>query len=317
MAYTKRSFRDPALQNAYMWENTSFDSVLETIRNRSISPVLQRYLRPGQLVLEAGCGNGAWVDWLGENRCRAIGIDTNVRIISQGTGRKLWLVENDVLHKCFRNETFDACLSLGVIEHFPEGPGRPLAELRRVLKRGGLLFVSTPCSNLVRRLVNHPLRDLVNLWSRLCGRRLHFVEYRFERHELINHVRGAGFEIIEHVRQRLSARPVRAEHRLLHRLAVLARPRGEVAPQRYRTDCVPHAQGDLAVPGRLRHSGDRAKAGYRLGHVVPTAPAGSRYGKPENLKISHRPSYGLFGQVTIHILYAMRTVANSWLKRGP
>ena len=126
-------------------------------------------------------------------------IDTNVRIISQGTGRKLWLVENDVLHKCFRNETFDACLSLGVIEHFPEGPGRPLAELRRVLKRGGLLFVSTPCSNLVRRLVNHPLRDLVNLWSRLCGRRLHFVEYRFERHELINHVRGAGFEIIEHV----------------------------------------------------------------------------------------------------------------------
>lgn len=196
MPYVKSSFRDPDLQNDYMWQNSSFESVLETIRHRSIAPVLQQHLRPGSLVLEAGCGNGAWLRWLNDQGHRTVGIDNNIRIISHGTGRRLWLVENDVLSKCFADATFDACLSLGVVEHFPDGPHAPLAELRRVLKPGGLLFVSTPCNNAFRRFVNHPLRDLLNLSYRLRGRKLHFVEYRFERHELVEHVRRAGFEIL-------------------------------------------------------------------------------------------------------------------------
>lgn len=199
MAYVKSSFRDPDLQNAYMWKDSSFESVLETIRHRSITPVLSRHLAPNSLVLEAGCGNGAWLRWLTDVGHRAVGIDNNLRIITDGKGRRLWLVENDVLRKCFGDATFDACLSLGVIEHFPEGPQAPLAELRRVLKPGGLLFVSTPCNNLFRKLVNHPLRDLLNLAYRLRGRTLHFVEYRFERRELVEKVRAAGFEILETV----------------------------------------------------------------------------------------------------------------------
>jgi len=197
MTYTKLSNRDPDLQNDYMWEGSSFESVMETIRNRSITPVLPKYLKPGDWILEAGCGNGAWVQYFNEHGYRAVGIDNNPCILAQGCDKGISLIKNDVLRKCFRNDVFDACISLGVIEHFPEGPHRPLIEIKRVLKPGAFLFVSTPCNNWFRKLVNHPLRDLINLMHRCKGQQLYFTEYRFERHELVEHVREQGFEIVE------------------------------------------------------------------------------------------------------------------------
>ena len=198
MTYKKYSFRDLEEQDAYMWSMTTFESVLETIRNRSIVPVIQRYMEQSGRILEAGCGNGAWIHFLNDLGYRAVGLDINAKIISDGTGR-VPMVRNDVLTKCFANDTFDACLSLGVVEHFSEGPHAPLAEARRVIKPGGYLFVSTPCNNLIRKLLNHPLRDIVNLFQRFRGKKLHFVEYRFDRHELVEHVRQAGFDIVETV----------------------------------------------------------------------------------------------------------------------
>lgn len=182
-----------------MWSLTSFESALQTIQNRSILPVLDKYLYANDRILEAGCGNGAWVFYLRDKGYRAVGIDNNRRILEQGISRTIQLVENDVLEKCFRDDTFDACLSLGVIEHFPEGPHLPLQELKRVLRPGGFLFVSTPCNNWLRKLLNHPLRDLANMFFRIQGSELYFVEFRFERDELVEHVRSQGLRILESV----------------------------------------------------------------------------------------------------------------------
>jgi SAM-dependent methyltransferase len=199
VTYVKRSSRNLAEQNDYMWQAATYESVYQTVLNRSIRPAFDKYLRPGNWVLEAGCGNGAWVRYFQERGCHAVGIDNNWHILAQGRSHGLALVESDVLHKCFAAGAFDACVSLGVVEHFVPGPQAPLQELKRVLKPGGLLFVSTPCNNWLRKLVNHPLRDAVNMMDRLRQRPLHFVEYRFERHELVEHVRAQGFEILETV----------------------------------------------------------------------------------------------------------------------
>ena len=78
-----------------------------------------------------------------------------------------------------------------------EGPQKAIAEAYRVIKPGGYFFVSTPCNHLIRKLFNHPLRDFVNIFYKILGRELHFVEYRFERHELKQFMRDGGFDVVE------------------------------------------------------------------------------------------------------------------------
>lgn len=199
MAFTLYTARDAAAQDEAMWEGLGFESARATIEQRSILPVFDRHCRPGDRILEGGCGFGTWVDYLRGRGFRAVGVDTNGPLLAWGASKGVPLAAGDVVRLCFRDETFDAYLSLGVVEHFPEGPQAPLGEARRVLRRGGILLVSTPCSNAFRALANHPARRLVDALRLARGRRLRFAEYRFTRRELVGHVRAAGFEILETV----------------------------------------------------------------------------------------------------------------------
>lgn len=199
MAYTVLAPRDYAQQQDTMWDGMGYDHHITHIKRRSILPLFGKYLRPAARILEAGCGVGGWVYYLNQQGYRTIGIDNNVKILADSDRRHLKLCENDILEICFPDNTFDCYLSLGVVEHFPNGPGPALAEAYRVVKPGGYIFVSTPTTNLIRTLINHRIRDLRDLMYRARGTELHFAEYRFRKPELVEHVRRAGFEIVETV----------------------------------------------------------------------------------------------------------------------
>lgn len=202
MAFTVYAPRDYGEQQEAMWVGMGYGHHLRHIKRRSILPVFSKYLPPRARIVEAGCGFGGWVYYLNEQGYRAVGIDLNASVLDEADPadrRLVPLCRNDVLHMCFADDTFDAYLSLGVVEHFPEGPAAPLGEAMRVLKPGGYILVSTPTTNMFRNLVNHPVRRMFDVLHRLRGRRLHFAEYRFTKPELVEHVRRAGFEIVETV----------------------------------------------------------------------------------------------------------------------
>jgi len=75
------------------------------------------------------------------------------------------------------DSTCDAYISLGVMEHFPEGMQRPLSEAKRVLRSGGIIILQVPHFN--------PLRKLFGQWGII--RRVHerdvvwqnFYQYAF------------------------------------------------------------------------------------------------------------------------------------------
>ena len=198
MRYVKYAPRTLEEQDAYMWEAAEFDFLVnEYIPNRSITPIFEKYLIDGASILEGGCGNGSWVKYLNDKGYDCIGVDINEVILKVAEQEQLNIKKDDIEKLSFLDNTFDAYLSLGVVEHNVEGPECAIREAYRVLKPGGYFLVSTPCNNWLRKLVNHPLRDVLNLYYRLKGRKLHFVEYRFERAELKEYIKKENFNIVE------------------------------------------------------------------------------------------------------------------------
>lgn len=181
-------------------------------------------------VVEAGCGFGKWVIYLKQRGYDIVGIDNNEIAIARlrQFDDTLKVEYGDILHMSYPDSYFDAYISMGVMEHFEDGPSRPLAEAYRVLKPNGLVFVSTPTLNMLRRIVRRPMRRAINavpqslhalmsgwglskrhairgavgallpesLEARLLDKRRRFQEYRYTSLELQAFLRQSGFEIL-------------------------------------------------------------------------------------------------------------------------
>lgn len=144
-------------------------------------------------VLDAGCGGGRWLLRLQGSGCQVVGLDFDHAVLelvrSYASGVPLIRGRADRLP--FRDGSLAGVVSLGVVEHDPEGPLHMLRELARVLQPGGRLLLSVPFNNLLRRVWFNPQYRWRN--RRLAGEALRFVEFRFGRAELLEVLRRSGF----------------------------------------------------------------------------------------------------------------------------
>lgn len=166
---------------------------------QTIEPVFRAHLPGDERILEAGCGQGRWVFHL-----RRLGFDVTGLDLAQSDLERarrhdpsVPVVRGDVLRTAFADARFGAVISLGVVEHFEEGPQAALAEVRRLLRPGGVFLVTVPTQNLLRVAVFNRLKDLQWLVRRLRGTALAFEEYRYSRARFGRILREAGFELLE------------------------------------------------------------------------------------------------------------------------
>jgi ubiquinone/menaquinone biosynthesis C-methylase UbiE len=103
--------------------------------------------RPGELVLDCGCGYGFTLRVLRDvTEARLIGLDLERdRVASAGArlGEGVRLVQGSALRLPFADGTIAKAVSSEVLEHLPDDRGA-LAELYRVLRPGGTLVVTVP-----------------------------------------------------------------------------------------------------------------------------------------------------------------------------
>jgi SAM-dependent methyltransferase len=99
-------------------------------------------VRPGDLLLDLGCGTGRHTREAVRRGARAVALD--LRADDLQTAREGALaVRGDALALPFPDATFDHVIASEVLEHIPED-GAAIAELRRVLKPSGGLAVTVP-----------------------------------------------------------------------------------------------------------------------------------------------------------------------------
>lgn len=148
-----------------------------------------RWLPPGGRVLEAGCGFGYWVSILSERGYRAIGLDTSAVALRMGRERlrDVDLLLGNILRMPFPEGTFDGVVSLGVVEHFEEGPDAALSELRRVLRPGGMLLLSVPYVSPARRIASRPT---------VAEAGAHFHQWAFTKEEMHGRIVASGFSLV-------------------------------------------------------------------------------------------------------------------------
>lgn len=161
---------------------------------KAMRPHLAR-LPAGARILDGGCGLGDWTLYFGSLGFSPVGMDISRHTVEQLRQRfpDTEFVAGDIRNTGFPDESFNAIFSWGVFEHFEDGQQSCIREAFRLLKPGGMLFVTVPYDNL-----RQALRGTLGGWkaeTTQAPRR--FYQYRLTAGELTRELTAGGFTVVD------------------------------------------------------------------------------------------------------------------------
>jgi SAM-dependent methyltransferase len=170
----------------------AIERIPEKDEYRIMAPHLSK-LPKGARILDGGCGLGDWVLALSRMGYDVVGMDLSRRTVEQLQGRfpDASFIAGDIRSSGFAGDSFEAYFSWGVFEHFESGPQDCLREAWRILKPGGMLFISVPLDNL-----RHSLLGSLGKPKPADAGSSRFYQYRFTRGELAKEIDMAGFDLV-------------------------------------------------------------------------------------------------------------------------
>ena len=159
---------------------------------RAMAPYVRK-LPKGARILDGGCGLGDWTLYFARQGFSVVGLDLSRQTVEQLQARfpEAEFVDGDIRRTAFPDSSFDAYFSWGVFEHFESGLQDCVGEAFRVVKPGGLLFVTVPLDNLRHAVLGCFAKPYSS------GSNLRFYQWRLTRAELARELQIGGFEVLE------------------------------------------------------------------------------------------------------------------------
>lgn len=182
------------------WSYSSIEKELEFCRTDGLMSIFEKFLPKNGLILEAGCGLGKWVIYFRRKGFKIIGLDNSLSCLAQikRYDKDTQIIAGKVESLPIKDNSLSAYISLGVIEHFEEGPQIALRDARRVLKKDGIIFVEVPYLNALRRIIL-PFKNLYRIIRKKINKEpqnYYFAEYRYTKNELKKFLKSVGFKVI-------------------------------------------------------------------------------------------------------------------------
>jgi ubiquinone/menaquinone biosynthesis C-methylase UbiE len=166
---------------------------------RTMAPYMAK-LPKGARVLDGGCGLGDWTLYFARQGFSVAGLDLSRQTVEQLQVRfpEAEFIDGDIRHTRLANASCDAYFSWGVFEHFESGLQDCVREAFRIVKPGGLLFVSVPLDNLRHSILGSLARP------RPARDKLRFYQWRLTCAELARELEIGGFEVldVQHINKR-------------------------------------------------------------------------------------------------------------------
>lgn len=203
-------YKTTCVQDAWerIWSERTVPAEIEKgkVEYPEIASLIYSLLPETGTLLEAGCGLGKFLVPITTSGHVIHGVDYTEnalrRVKSYAPATRVAV--GDVQSLPYPSDTFDLYVSVGVLEHIIDGPEIGLREAHRVLRHGGLLFISGPhiaatwpfrVFRAVAPRVDG-LEKMVPAGIAFEGDNDEFFEYHYTRSQMCEYITKYGFRII-------------------------------------------------------------------------------------------------------------------------
>jgi SAM-dependent methyltransferase len=131
--------------------------------------VADNAISPLNKVLEIGCAEGSFLNYLQKKGCESVGLEINVNAITKGKQKGLNILSHTIqTHAVNHRNYYDTVCSFQVLEHIADVKSFMQSSID-VLKKGGILIISVPNHLPNSLLLQDNILDLpphhIGLWD--------------------------------------------------------------------------------------------------------------------------------------------------------